>query len=422
MRGELCHGCGDDPQDPPSRPLRRCSVAPRRAPTTTRGRRIEQQLAEATKSAKVTVVHFWAPWCPNCKAELANGGWSGFIAANPDVNFVFVTIWNKADGHEVLEKNGVGGREELPAPPPPQRLAQAGARWCPQLLGPARSHGSRRPGSSRTAKLRYAMNYGELHFPVLQQLIKDSSDPWDHPSGAMPGKPSIAFVGTGVMGRSMAGHLMAAGPRASRLQPDAGKRRSRSWTRAPAGTTPPATRPPHADVVITMLGFPQDVEETYLGKGGIVERARHGRAPDRHDDIEPAPCAEDCGGRGRAGPRGPRRPRLGRRHRRQGGAARHHGRRATLPRSSGRSRSSPSSERTSRCRARRAPASTARWRTRSRAPSAWWRGSRRSPTPSRRASTPRASTAASAAARPAAGRSRTSGRAPSAATSPRDST
>ena len=59
------------------------------------------------------MVHFWAPWCPNCKAELANGGWSGFIAANPDVNFVFVTIWNPTDGRELLEKNGVGAEKNF---------------------------------------------------------------------------------------------------------------------------------------------------------------------------------------------------------------------------------------------------------------------------------------------------------------------
>src|SRR5580693_2572793 len=74
---------------------------------------IEQALAEATKSTKVTVVHFWAPWCPNCRNELANGGWSGFIAANPDVNFVFATVWNSADGHELLERNGVGGEKNF---------------------------------------------------------------------------------------------------------------------------------------------------------------------------------------------------------------------------------------------------------------------------------------------------------------------
>jgi hypothetical protein len=28
----------------------------------------------------------------------------------------------------------------------------------------------------RDGKLRYAMNYGELRFPMLQQLIRDSTD------------------------------------------------------------------------------------------------------------------------------------------------------------------------------------------------------------------------------------------------------
>jgi hypothetical protein len=32
----------------------------------------------------------------------------------------------------------------------------------------------------RDGKLRYAMNYGELRFPMLQQLIRDSSDTWEH--------------------------------------------------------------------------------------------------------------------------------------------------------------------------------------------------------------------------------------------------
>jgi thiol-disulfide isomerase/thioredoxin len=138
---------------------------------------IEQQIAEAAASPRVTVVHFWAPWCPNCKAELANGGWSGFIASNPDVNFVFVTIWNPADGRELLEKYGVGAEKNF------------------QLL--LHPNGSRKKGDKvaevmgipiswipttwifKDGKLRYAMNFGELRFPMLQQLIKDSSESWD---------------------------------------------------------------------------------------------------------------------------------------------------------------------------------------------------------------------------------------------------
>ncbi len=91
----------------------------------------------------------------------------------------------------------------------------------------------------------------------------------------MPGKPAIAFIGTGVMGRSMAGHLMAAGHplhvfnrTRDKAKPllDAGAQWHDSAGSAAA----------EAEIVITMLGFPHDVEETYLGKGGIVERAAAG--------------------------------------------------------------------------------------------------------------------------------------------------
>lgn len=86
---------------------------------------------------------------------------------------------------------------------------------------------------------------------------------------------SIAFIGTGVMGRSMAGHLQKAGhtlhvynrtkDKAAALI-EAGARWHDSAGSAAA----------QADVVITMLGFPIDVETTYLGPGGIVEKAKAG--------------------------------------------------------------------------------------------------------------------------------------------------
>jgi 3-hydroxyisobutyrate dehydrogenase len=90
-----------------------------------------------------------------------------------------------------------------------------------------------------------------------------------------PARPAVAFVGTGVMGRSMAGHLIAAGHELhvhnrtrQKAQPllDAGARWHESAGDAAA----------HAPVVITMLGYPRDVEESYLGAGGIVERALPG--------------------------------------------------------------------------------------------------------------------------------------------------
>jgi 3-hydroxyisobutyrate dehydrogenase len=86
---------------------------------------------------------------------------------------------------------------------------------------------------------------------------------------------TIAFIGTGVMGRSMAGHLQRAGHvlnahnrTKAKAQPllDAGARWHDSAGSAAA----------ESDIVVTMLGYPSDVEESYLGAGGIVQRARKG--------------------------------------------------------------------------------------------------------------------------------------------------
>jgi 3-hydroxyisobutyrate dehydrogenase len=86
---------------------------------------------------------------------------------------------------------------------------------------------------------------------------------------------SIAFIGTGVMGRSMAGHLQRAGhtlhvhtrtrARAQALL-DAGAR----WHDS-AGSAAAA-----ADFVFTIVGFPTDVEQTYFGTDGVLARARPG--------------------------------------------------------------------------------------------------------------------------------------------------
>src|SRR3954469_4516478 len=74
---------------------------------------IEAQVAEAVKSSQVTVVHFWATWCPNCKAEFANNGWSTFLASNPDVNFIFISTWDDKAPGPTLEKYGVGAQKNL---------------------------------------------------------------------------------------------------------------------------------------------------------------------------------------------------------------------------------------------------------------------------------------------------------------------
>lgn len=77
------------------------------------------------------------------------------------------------------------------------------------------------------------------------------------------------------MGRSMAGHLQKAGHtlhvhNRTKEKAQALLDGGATW-HADAGSAAA-----QADVVITMLGFPSDVETSYLGAGGIVARARPG--------------------------------------------------------------------------------------------------------------------------------------------------
>jgi 3-hydroxyisobutyrate dehydrogenase len=86
---------------------------------------------------------------------------------------------------------------------------------------------------------------------------------------------SIAFIGTGVMGRSMAGHLLKAGhtlhvhnrtKEKARSLLDAGAH----WHDTPGGAAA------QAEFVITMVGYPSDVEATYFGADGVLAHARRG--------------------------------------------------------------------------------------------------------------------------------------------------
>ncbi len=139
---------------------------------------IEQHVADAVKASQVTVVHFWAPWCPNCKAELAKNGWSTFLESNADVNFIFVTVWHGEDGRALLEKNGVGAQKNFQLLLHPNPIRKGDGRMTSFLGLPVTWIPS--TWVFKDGQLRYALNYGELHFPLLQQLIRDSSDKWEH--------------------------------------------------------------------------------------------------------------------------------------------------------------------------------------------------------------------------------------------------
>ena len=142
----------------------------------------EQKVLDAIKSPDLTVVHLWAPWCSNCQAELKNG-WLKMAKDNPQVKFYFVSVWNGGeDGRAMLKKFNIA---ELPnvtilADPGPRgknhikQFAGQPLSWIPTTW------------VYKGGDLRYALNYGEVRFPVLQQFLEDSKSEWSH-----EGEPKI---------------------------------------------------------------------------------------------------------------------------------------------------------------------------------------------------------------------------------------
>lgn len=88
-------------------------------------------------------------------------------------------------------------------------------------------------------------------------------------------KKTIGFIGLGVMGGAMAGHIRASGERLliytrtkskAQMLLDAGA----EWRDSPKELAR------ECDVIFTMVGYPADVEEIYFGPDGLIENAKAG--------------------------------------------------------------------------------------------------------------------------------------------------
>lgn len=96
-----------------------------------------------------------------------------------------------------------------------------------------------------------------------------------------PENTVIGFIGLGVMGKSMAGHLLRAGyplvvyTRTKEKAADLIEQGAK-WASSPKEIAV------QANVVITMVGYPTDVEEVYLGEDGLI---KHGQANSYYIDM-----------------------------------------------------------------------------------------------------------------------------------------
>lgn len=90
-----------------------------------------------------------------------------------------------------------------------------------------------------------------------------------------PGKTRLGWIGTGVMGASMCGHLMDAGyamtvHTRSRDKAAGLIERGAVWAETPADVAR------ESDVVFAIVGYPEDVREVFLGEAGLVPHAKPG--------------------------------------------------------------------------------------------------------------------------------------------------
>jgi 3-hydroxyisobutyrate dehydrogenase len=111
---------------------------------------------------------------------------------------------------------------------------------------------------------------------------------------ATPGKTRLGWIGTGVMGASMCGHLIEAGFQVTvytrtRKRAQALLDRGAKWADCPKAVARAS------DVVFSIVGFPEDVREVFLGKEGLLDGAAEGSVLVDMTTSRPALAAEIAG-------------------------------------------------------------------------------------------------------------------------------
>lgn len=114
------------------------------------------------------------------------------------------------------------------------------------------------------------------------------------------GNCRVAFIGTGIMGAPIAGHLLDAGYALTVYNRTPEKAQS-LLARGATWAESPAQAAAGADVIFTMVGYPSDVEDVYLASDGLIRAAKRGAwlidlttsSPQLARDIHDAAEVED---------------------------------------------------------------------------------------------------------------------------------
>jgi len=106
-----------------------------------------------------------------------------------------------------------------------------------------------------------------------------------------PGSTKIGWIGTGVMGSSMCGHLIAAGYPATVFNRTREKMAGLLDLGATAATSPREVAEA-SDVVFTIVGYPADVRAVTLGPAGTLEGSKAGTVLVDMTTSEPALAVE----------------------------------------------------------------------------------------------------------------------------------
>lgn len=107
----------------------------------------------------------------------------------------------------------------------------------------------------------------------------------------VPGKTRVGWIGTGVMGSSMVGHLMKAGFSATVYTRSKSKAEGLLAGGAAWGATPKEVAE-KSDVIFSIVGFPSDVREVILGADGALAGCKAGNVLVDMTTSEPSLAVE----------------------------------------------------------------------------------------------------------------------------------